>query len=133
MLIPIAIGVLIIGYGAIELIALDADKSYYKGKCKGRLLSIYDVETKDPTGEYKQKRLKFRYEVDNKPYEGSHIQQDSDYTQYIIGRDYPLLYHLDNPKDFMVSYTKEPTSLYYLSIIAGVALIILTSAGIVRI
>lgn len=133
MLIPVLIGIVISGYGVMELICKGADDSYYDAKCKGTLLSVRDIDTLDPTGEYKQKALRFRYKVGQSAYEEVHIQSDADYTEYITGRIYELRYHTDHPKDFTVDYKQEPTSLYYASIIAGLVLIVLTFTGIIKI
>ena len=133
MLIPIILGIVILGYGVMELICIAADNLHYDKKCKGTLISVRDLETRDPNGDYKQKALRFRYKVGRRVYEEVHIQGDADYTIYIIGRVYQLRYRAEYPEDFIVDYEKEPTSLYYASIVAGILLIVLTFAGIIKI
>jgi hypothetical protein len=129
MLIPILIGIALIGYGVIVLICQDADKMYYDATCKGELISIKNLKSLIPNDDLPQQSYKFRFEVDGKLFEGWHPKGIGDENIYIIGRTYRLRYHSKNPKEFTVELKGENRLFYAVSIIGGLLIVILTLLG----
>lgn len=129
MLIPNLIGIALIGYGVMVLICQDADNLYYGATCRGVLVSTKTLKSLKHNDDLPQQTHKFRYEVDGVQYEGWHPQGISDQNIYIIGRTYPLRYHVDNPKEFMITVMPETKRFCILTIIGGLAIIVLALNG----